>query len=82
MDKNKPAYPKPMSGFTYSDGSYECEPGESGVTIRQYYAAKAMQAMLTSRLYSGTVYVDSNVIAKDAFAIADAMIEYENKNQE
>jgi hypothetical protein len=40
-----------------------------GMTLRQYYAAKAMQGLITSGVISG--------VEATAFAIADAMIEFE-----
>ena len=40
-----------------------------GMTLRDYFAAKAMQGLL-----AGTTTSDGLVIVKDAYAIADAML--------
>ena len=68
-----PAFPFPA--YTYPNG--EINHGEDGMTLRDYFAAKAMQGLLS----------DSNVKAKPldfairAYAMADAMIEYRSKEQ-
>ncbi len=41
---------------------------ERGMTLRDYFAAKAMQALLTRRPLSG------GEVARDAYIIADAML--------
>jgi hypothetical protein len=53
------------------DGSTQWEPAlvESGMRLRDYFAAKAMAALITS---SGTIPV--NVTAADAYMYADAML--------
>ena len=43
--------------------------GSEGMTLRDYFAAKAMQGLL-----AGTTTSDGLVIVKDAYAIADAML--------
>lgn len=56
-----------------SDGAYENE--EPGLTVRQYYAAKAMQGMLAN---AGMVAPDlMKRIAVSALAMADALVEAE-----
>lgn len=45
-----------------------------GMTLRDYFAAKAMQGLLAS-----TKTNSAQVIAKDAYIIADAMLAERNK---
>lgn len=45
-----------------------------GLTMRDYFAAKAMQALIANPDNSGTF----NFISKRAYAIADAMLEARN----
>jgi len=44
--------------------------GYSGMTLRDYFAAKAMQASRSR----GTNYISWNDLAKDSYEIADAML--------
>jgi hypothetical protein len=44
------------------------------MTLRDYFAAKAMQGLL-----AGTTTSDGNMIVKDAYAIADAMLKAREK---
>ena len=48
---------------------------DMGMTLRQYYAAKAMQGMCTNRLYT------EEMIVKHSFSIADAMIAFERNEK-
>jgi hypothetical protein len=52
--------------------SSECRYKEEGMTLRDYFAAKAMQGLLAS-LPSDTTLYDSNV-AKWSYEMADAML--------
>ena len=78
--KDQPAFPCP-SGHIPQD-KYDYNNYHAGITIRQYYAAKAMQGLLAG--FRDPVNKDGerdftqNNIAELAFAMADAMIEYEN----
>jgi hypothetical protein len=42
---------------------------EKGMTLRDYFAAKAMQGLL-----AGTTTSNGSMIVKDAYAIADGML--------
>ena len=46
--------------------------GETGMTLRDYFAAKAMQSMNSRPDYED---VPADAIALDAYALADAMME-------
>jgi hypothetical protein len=69
--KNPPAFPQQFQGTS--------EPSLSGLTMRDYFAAKAMQVILQSH-YEDGVYVndidnDSEIdCAESAYIMADAMM--------
>jgi hypothetical protein len=48
----------------------------TGMTLRDYFAAKAMQGLLASE-----VNASLQVFAKQAYAVADAMLEARNESQ-
>jgi hypothetical protein len=59
--KNPAAFPRPFSGTT--------QYAQDGMTLRDYFAAKAMQGMMVD------VHIpDCNYIAKTAYEMADAML--------
>lgn len=66
-----PAFP----GFDYIDQYGKKNP--EGMTLRDYFAAKAMQAVITDWLASGDIFQDyeiPEVIARDCYIVADAML--------
>jgi hypothetical protein len=65
-----PAFPQQFNGTT--------EPSLSGMTLRDYFAARALQGLLSSigEWSTGTPDVEfSNSVAIDSYWIADAMME-------
>lgn len=66
-----PAFPSPGvlmddgRGGEYQEGAYE------GMTLRDYFAAKAMQALLSKPIHRVS---DGQAIPSAAYSIADAMI--------
>ena len=65
--KNKPAFPQQFKGTT--------EPSLMGLTMRDYFAAKAMQGMMHD--------VDQphcDYIAQKAYQMADAMLKAKEEN--
>ena len=54
-----PAFPRPYSGAT--------QYAQEGMTLRDYFAANAMQTILPLSNYA--------TVAKNSYAIADAMME-------
>ena len=64
---NQPAFPFPA--YTYPNG--EINHGEGGMTLRDYFAAKAMQGMYASFDFPTGIMIDT---AKEAYEIADAML--------
>ena len=49
---------------------------KEGMTLRDYFAAKAMQGMMTSARYTGIIGVNNyeHSIANQAYQMADAML--------
>jgi hypothetical protein len=56
--------------FTHATTQY-------GMTLRDYFAAKAMQGMMTSDRYTGIIGVNNyqHNLAKQAYQMADAMLQ-------
>ncbi|MGG7120752.1 hypothetical protein, partial [Klebsiella aerogenes] len=76
-DNGGPAFP-----CSASEGCGSSIDG-SGMTLRDYFAAKAMQAFITGAMSDGTPLRieqgDDSTAAKAAYIIADAMIKERNK---
>ena len=70
-DTGGPAFPYQID-LPNGDGS-ETTHYSMGMTMRDYFAAKAMQALLTRMEMSGSER------ARDAYIIADAMLAQRNK---
>ena len=66
---NPPAFPFPA--YTYPNG--EINHGEGGRTLRDYFAAKAMQGICNSRSHS-ELKGHAIASAKVAYEMADAMM--------
>ena len=60
--KNEPAFPAMH---------YDLADNEHGMTLRDYFAARAMQSMNTREDY---IDAPADVIALDSYALADAML--------
>lgn len=63
--KNPPAFARPMSQF--DDGSFE--ESYTGMTLRDYFAARALQGLLASN-----THFDADELASQAYLHADAML--------
>jgi len=80
-----PVFPEP---FIFDESRGECgryvsasDIGCGGMTIRQFYAAAALQGVIASRLpLSGHTESNPQMYAAAAFSIADAMLEHEAKD--
>lgn len=86
-EENKPnnplAFPQPLVNV---DGMVGSSFGENlgGMTLRDYFAAKAMQALITEGDRLSTVATEENMpitvtAAKMAYAMSDAMLEEREK---
>ena len=62
-----PAFPGP---YANENGNLEVLFKQQGMTLRDYFAAKAMQGLLAGKLTS----TDLQLIANDCYAMADAML--------
>lgn len=56
--------------------------GHNGLTMRDYYAAKALQGLLASRTDNRSIRFSPSDDAKYCFKIADAMIHYRTAREE
>lgn len=56
--------------------------GHNGLTMRDYYAAKALQGLLASRTENRSIRFSPSDDAKYCFRIADAMIQYRTFREE
>lgn len=63
-DTSGPAFPHHFTPDSVGD----C----TGMSLRDYFAAKAMQGMLACPV---TLISDQHLLARDAYAVADAMLE-------
>lgn len=62
---------KKQSAFPWSIDNGESIKGETGMTLRDYFATKAMAALLSRTDYEGNSYQD---VAEMAYIAADAMM--------
>lgn len=66
-----------MKAFPRADGKYDSsQPDEKGMDLRDYFASDAMNGLIGKQLMIG---YDEAVIAKDAYKMADAMMEVRKK---
>lgn len=79
MENNKPenpsVYPDPMRGAEQSFHNQDPGANETGMTLRDYFAAKAMLGRLTSNPNSYGGYATLEDLADVSYEIADAMLE-------
>ena len=70
-----PAFP--MTGFETRNGQSFQAVYQHGMTLRDYFAAKAMQAIMGSDRYMGVIGLNNYAhnVSKDAYIMADAMLE-------
>jgi hypothetical protein len=69
------AFPDPAAERKYAD----CEGYEHGMTLRDYFAAKAMQGYLSGHAGEGIVFPLWEDVSKDSYDIADAMLKARNQ---
>ena len=53
---------------------FDLAENEHGITLRDYFAARAMDALITATINADTDWIFSNV-AETAYNMADAMLE-------
>ena len=66
----------PRLGLKVMEPNGTIVPHEPGLTMRDYFAAKAMQALLSADRYMGLIGVNNfeHRRAEDAYKVADAML--------
>ena len=75
---DEPAFPT-VGGKDYSDlGGKDYKFPSNGMTLRNYFAAKAMQAWIISDLKGGELFKDH---AENAYLQADAMLQQMEKKR-
>jgi hypothetical protein len=77
--KSKPAFPVLESTISHMTGAPRLICKEEGISIRDYFAAKAVQGILSNQNVApyGT---DKKALVERAYAVADAMIEASKAN--
>lgn len=78
-DPGGSAFPTP--DIYHPDGQVQY--GELGMTLRDYFAAKALQGMITTAASPALLGMNGAepLIAQAAYKLADAMIAERNKNE-
>jgi len=72
-----PAFPR--SGNEWSDMAWVEAPAKDGMTLRDYFAAKAMQGQFASDSENWNAEGDWESRAHTAYAMADAMLKAREK---
>ena len=75
--KNPPAFPlnTPKWHESVSDAGFQDIDFTMGMTLRDYFAAKAMLGLFSSGHFKGSVFSQNTVeVAKVAYIMADAML--------
>lgn len=81
IDSNAPAFPN----IAFDDKGYITTSGENqGITKREYFAAKAMQGLISAEMIDklaviGKSEAADNIISVRALKLADALIQELNK---
>lgn len=83
---NELVTPAVKPGHTYKDGSYEQPYIVGGLTIRQHFAAMALQGLVTQQAPVDRIISESNnhllhQLSKASVIIADALIAELNKTE-
>ena len=68
------AFPNESSEVTQYKPSSMLIPGSTGMTLRDYFAAKAMQGHLSNPAVTENPAYDREGLVKDCYQMADAMI--------
>lgn len=71
IETGGPAFPRP---FSFDDQIANKEHAQDGMTLRDYFAAKALQGLLSCQSEETGFYQAKNA-AQEAYAMADAMLE-------
>lgn len=66
-----PAFARP---YSYCESAAANEHAQEGMSLRDYFAAKALQGLLSCQSYENGFY-QAKQVAQEAYAMADAMLE-------
>lgn len=75
--KNLPAFPlnTPKWHESVSDAGFQDIDFTMGMTLRDYFAARAIQGLFSSGHFKGTVFSENTAeVARVAYIMADAML--------
>lgn len=73
-----PAFPRPTGMFENEYGAKFPEPGDPGMSLRDWFAGQALAGTIASYAHptsAGSMTVPSRRLAEYAYTLADAMIE-------
>lgn len=71
IDDGGPAFAKPCDECSHRCGNSECNAEQTGMSLRDYFASAAMQAIIANPAIDALEYHE---VASDACGYADAMI--------
>lgn len=79
--ENPPAFPDPVRSINPETSRFDPLQAGNGMTLRDYFAAKAMNAIIMSpnsylqnRIVVNDGYIHPETVSKEAYIIADAML--------
>lgn len=72
--KNIPAFPQ-NTKYMAANGAIQFEGPQGGLTMRDYFAAKAMQGFIQHSASKGIYAPPDNELAEMSYDLADAMME-------
>ena len=75
FDTGGPAFPRNILDHGHGVKTFH----ESGMTLRDYFAAKAMQGMLACSNLDAKLKADAGLIATSAYQFADAILKARNQ---
>lgn len=64
-----------VNAFPREDYQTDLQQGQSGMTLRDYFAAKAMQGELAAQSEESGFYDSFEILAKKSYELADAMLQ-------
>lgn len=76
VEGGEPAFP---AHTHYDNGINSFPRGTPGITVRDYFAAKAMQVIINQTCINEMSEYTVRAVAKNAYLLADAMLEHRRK---
>ncbi len=78
--KDQPAFPQHL--IETRDGAFQCSydaPDGAGITMRDYFAAKALCGLIASYAVPGVGLPNAEIAAQHSYEYADAMLKEREK---